>query len=43
MSKHWEREAKAGARKITSAKKERDEAKEEVQHARLALVATSDA
>ena len=40
-SKHWEGEAKAGARKIASAEKERDEAKEEAHDARLATVATS--
>ena len=28
-SKHWEREAKAGAEKIMGAEKERDEAKED--------------
>ena len=29
--KHWEREAKTGAKKIARAEKERDEAKEEAQ------------
>ena len=42
-SKHWEREAKAGAGKIAGTKNERDEAKEEAQHARLAAVSTGDA
>ena len=42
-SKNWEQEAKAGLGKITDAKKERDEAKEEVQHSRLAAVAAGDA
>ena len=34
-SKHWEHEAKAGAEKTAKAKKERGEAKEEAQVARL--------
>ena len=42
-SKHWEREAKAGAEKIAGAEKERDEAKEEAQVSRLASVAMGDA
>ena len=41
-SKHWEWEAKASLGKIARAKKERDEAKEETQHTRLAAVATGD-
>ena len=41
-SKHWMREAKAGA-KIVSAKKEGDEAKEEAQLARIVAVAMGDA
>ena len=39
-SKHWEKKAKASARKITSTEKERGEAKEESQHARLVIRAT---
>ena len=42
-SKHWDREAKAGAEKIAGAEKERDEAKEEAQVSRLAAVAMGDA
>ena len=41
-SKHWEREAKAGAEKIAGAEKERDEAKKKAQVARLDVVATGD-
>ena len=41
-SKHWEREAKASAKKIAGAKKERDKAKNEAQVASLATVATGD-
>ena len=41
-SKHWEREAKAGAEKIVRAEKERDEAKKEAQIAQLAVVAAGD-
>ena len=42
-SKHWEREAKAGAEKIVGEEKERDLAKKEAQVARLAVVAVGDA
>ena len=42
-SKHWEREAKEGTERITSAKKERDKAIEEAQVARLASVTEGDA
>ena len=42
-SKHWEREAKASAKKIAGAEKERDKAKNEAQVAPLAAVATGDA
>ena len=41
--KHWEREAKAGAEKIAGAEKERDEAKEEAQVARLSAVTAGNA
>ena len=42
-SKHWEWEAKAGAKKIAWVEKKRDEAKEEAQVARLAVVVAGDA
>ena len=42
-SKHWERKAKEGMKKIVSTEKERDEAKEEAQVARLAAVLAGDA
>ena len=42
MSKHWEQEAKAGAEKTAKAKKERGEAKEEAQVARLVVVVVGD-
>ena len=42
-SKHWERKAKEGMKKIMSMEKERDEAKEEAQVARLVAVSTGDA
>ena len=42
-SKHWEREAKADAGKTGTAKREKDEAKEEAQFAWLAAVAAGDA
>ena len=41
-SKHWERKAKATIERITGVEKERDEAKEEAKHARLAAVAAGD-
>ena len=41
--KHWEREAKASAKKILGAKKERDEAKKEAQVTRLAASTAGDA
>ena len=41
-SKHWEQKTKEGIERITCAEKERDEAKEEAQIARLAVVTTSD-
>ena len=41
-SKHYELEAKASARKAGSVENERDEAKKEVQLARLAIVEASD-
>ena len=37
-SKHWEREAKAGAEKITGVEKDKDDAKKEAQVTRLATV-----
>ena len=42
-SKHWEQEAKAGAEKIASAEKEKDEAKEEAQFARIVAIAKGNA
>ena len=42
-SKHWEREAKAGAEKIKRVKKEREEAKQEAKVARLAATTLGDA
>ena len=42
-SKHCEREAKTGVWKTASAGKERDEAKEEEQHARLVAVVMDEA
>ena len=42
-SKHWEREAKAGAEKVAGVEMERGEAKEKAQVARLAVVAAGDA
>ena len=42
-SKHWKREAKAGAEKTIGTEKKRDEAKEETQVTWLAVVATGDA
>ena len=42
-SRHWERKAKEGSKKTMGAEKERDEAKEEAQVARLATVAEGDA
>ena len=42
-SKHWEQKAKEGIERITDAEKERDEAKEEAQIARLAAITASDA
>ena len=40
--KHWERKAKEGTVRTTSAEKERNEAKEEAQVARLAAVVAGD-
>ena len=40
--KHWELEAKAGVEKIVGEEKERDEAKEETQVARLATTVAGD-
>ena len=40
MLKHWKQEAKAGAKKIGQAEKERDEAKQETTVARLVAIAT---
>ena len=42
-SKHWEREAKAGAKKIVGVEKERDEAKEEAHLTRIATIAVGKA
>ena len=42
-SKHWERKAMASIERMISVEKERDEAKEEAQHARLVVVAMGDA
>ena len=42
-SKHWEREAKAGAEKITGAEKEMDETKKEAQVAQMATIVVGDA
>ena len=42
-SKHWEREAKAGAEKIKQAEKEMEEAKQEAKMARLAVTIAGDA
>ena len=42
-SKHREREAKAGVKKIAGGEKKRDEAKEEAHVARLAVVVVGDA
>ena len=42
-SKHWERKAMARIKRMTSVEKERDEAKEEAQHAWLVVVAKGDA
>ena len=42
-SKHWEQEATASVEKTVGEEKVRDEAKNEVQVARLAAVAASDA
>ena len=42
-SRHWERKAKKGTENTTSAKKERDEAKEEALVAWLATVTAGDA
>ena len=41
-SNHWEREAKADAKKIERAEKERDEVKQEAKVARLKAVAAGD-
>ena len=41
-SKHYEREAKAGVEKIAGVEKERDEAKEQAQVARLDAVIVGD-
>ena len=40
--KHWELEAKASVEKIVGAEKERDEANEEAQVARLATTVAGD-
>ena len=42
-SRHWERKAKEGFEKTTTAEKYREEAKEEAQVAQLATVVASDA
>ena len=42
-SKHWKREAKAGAKKIEREEKERDEAKEESKVARMETIAVGEA
>ena len=42
-SKHWERKANEGMERATTAKKEKDEAKEEAQATRLAAVVASEA
>ena len=42
-SKHWERKAKEDIERVTSAERERDEAKEEAQIAWLDAVTTGDA
>ena len=41
--KHWEQEAKADAKKVERAEKERDEAKQKAKVARLTTVAIGDA
>ena len=41
-AKYWERKAKEGTERATRAEKERGEAKEEAQVARLATVAAGD-
>ena len=41
-AKHWERKAEEGTKRITGIEKERDEAKEEAQIARLATIAPGD-
>ena len=41
--KHWEREAKAGAKKIKQAEKEREEAKQEAKVARMVVTVVGDA
>ena len=42
-SKHWKREAKAGAEKIKQEEKERNEVKQEAKVARLAAIAAGEA
>ena len=42
-SKHWEQKAMVGIKRMISVEKERDEAKEEAQNARLVVFATGDA
>ena len=42
-SKHWKREAKAGAEKIKWAEKERDKAKQKAKVARLTAATVGDA
>ena len=42
-SKHWEREAKAGAKKIRRAEKEREEARHEAKVAQLVVIAAGEA
>ena len=42
-SKHWERKTKKSIERAVGVEKERDEAKEEAQHARMVAVVVGDA